>query len=146
MPLSCPAGTAAQAPFVPGTREQQRRLWVFPTGPDPLLIPRDNLLSSSRRLSLCSTGYAGDAQGTCCALRGGKLATRVRPRAACLLLPATVLVRTADRGALTLSSFGSRDPKFKPSVKQTLPVPLLVSFALPDALIIVIFLSPSPSF
>lgn len=28
-PVSCPARTEAQAPFVPGRREQQRRLLVF---------------------------------------------------------------------------------------------------------------------
>lgn len=30
MPVPCPAGAEARAPFVPGTREQQRRRLVFP--------------------------------------------------------------------------------------------------------------------
>lgn len=63
-----------------------------------------------------------------------------------LLLPAMVLVRAADQGALTRCSFGSRDPKFKPNVKQTLPVPLFISFALAGALIIVYLPLCSPKF
>lgn len=36
-----------------------------------------------------------------------------------LLLPTMVLVRTAAQGAEKSCSFGSSDPKFKPSIKQT---------------------------
>ena len=139
MPVSCPAGERLGLPLclageAAGISSQARSL------ADPKGEPTLSSLSSS------SAGRAGGAKAACCALQGGKPATRVRPHAAFLLLPAMVLVRTADQGALPRCSFGSGDPKFKPSVKQTLPVPLLISFALAGASIIVVFLFPSPSF
>lgn len=108
MPVSCPAGTEARAPFVPGTREQQRRLLVFPIGPDPLLTPRESPLSSSGGLACPQQAVLEMPKGRAVPFREGSLPrTFSHVLAAFLLLPAMVLVRTADQGALTRCSFGS---------------------------------------